>query len=155
MCSITAKAMFNGHELNDVPVLNPGDWFGKTWLVEIGGSYTPLYLIVEADGLDGAIDVLADDEKYGHNIVVSDDDLCDYDPENCHYGPSGQVLDLDWLLIHGREGSDCPFPCTYHGHGLPHEGIAPSDFYCLDDDDLGTPPIGIEEERAHVQHPNR
>ena len=134
MCQIKATATFHGHELTDIPVLNPGDWFGKCWLLEIGGSYSPLFLIVEADGLDDAIDELAEDEKYGHNIVVSDEDLADYDPDDCHYGPSGQVLDLDWLLIHGREGSDCPFPCTYHGVGLPAEGMNPTDYWCRDDD---------------------
>jgi len=72
MCEITAKAKLNGHDLNDVPVLNPGDWFGKSWLIEIGGSYTPLYLIVEAESVSTAIDELADNEKYGHHIVVAD-----------------------------------------------------------------------------------
>lgn len=47
--AITARGNRNGHELTDIPVLNPGDWFGKTWLIEIGGSYSPLFLIVEAD----------------------------------------------------------------------------------------------------------
>ena len=150
MCEVKAKATFNGQELSDIPVLNPGDWFGKCWLLEIGGSYTPLFLIVEADGLDDAIGVLADDEKYGHNIIVSDEDLGDYDLDDCHYGPSGQVLDLDWLSIHGQEGSDCPFPCTYHGHGLPEEGIAPADYWCRDDDDTGTPAIETEEDKTHV-----
>ncbi len=41
--------------------------------------------------------------KYGHNIVVSGDDLADYDPETCHYSGSGQVLDLDHLMIYGDE----------------------------------------------------
>jgi hypothetical protein len=39
MCAITAKGTLNGQELSDIPVLNPGDGFGKTWLLEIGGSY--------------------------------------------------------------------------------------------------------------------
>ena len=38
MCSITARGKFNGQELVDIPVLNPGDWFGKAWLLEVGGS---------------------------------------------------------------------------------------------------------------------
>ena len=49
MAAITATAKLRDHELKDIPVLNPGDWFGKTWLLEIGGSYWPLFLIVEAD----------------------------------------------------------------------------------------------------------
>jgi hypothetical protein len=123
VCQIKAKATFNGQELNDISVLNPGGWFGKCWLLEIGGSYTPLFLVVEADTVSDAIDELADDEKYGHLITVAEEDLGDYDPENCHYGPSGQVLDLDWLSIHGQEGADCPFPCRYFGGDLPEEGV--------------------------------
>ena len=92
--------------------------------------YTPLFLIVEADSAQDAIDELADSEDHSHHIVVADEDLDDYDPETCNYGPSGQVVDLDHLMIHGAEGSDCPFPCRYHADGLPEEGIKPTDFCC-------------------------
>lgn len=135
MPNITANATFHGHHLVDMPVLNPGGWFGKTWLIEIGGSYSPLFLIVEADSVCSAIDELADNEKYGHLIVVADEDLADYDPEDCHYGPSGQVLDLDHLMIHGEEGAKRPFPCRYFGGGLLSEGIEPSDLNDFDLDD--------------------
>jgi hypothetical protein len=134
MCEIKAKAKFHDRQLSDIPVINPGDWFGKCWLIEIGGSYTPLFLIVEADSLTDAIDELADNEKYGHLITVDDSDLGDYDPNDCHYGPSGQVLDLDWLMIHGQEGTDCPFPCRYFADDLPEDGMLPTD-YCERDDD--------------------
>ena len=128
MNEIKARGSFGGQELKDIPVLNPGDWFGKAWLLMIGGSYWPLFLIVEADSATDAIDELADSEKYGHHIVVLDKDLTDYPEEDRHYGPSGQVLDLDHLMIHGQEGADCPFPCSYHGDGLPSEGLKPTDF---------------------------
>lgn len=131
---ITASCTFNGHELTDVSVINAGDWFGKTWLLEIGGCYSPIFLIVEADSASDAIDELADSEKWGHHIVVDESDLGDYDPETCHYGPSGQVLDLDHVAIHGCEGCDVPFPCRYHGEGLPDEGVLPANF-CWDDFD--------------------
>jgi hypothetical protein len=134
MCEVKAKAKFHDHELTDVPVLNPGDWFGKTWLIEIGGSYSPLFLIVEADSLCSAIDELADNEKYGHLITVDDEDLGDYDPDDCHYGLSGQVLDLDHLMIHGQEDSKTPFPCRYYADDLPTDGMSPTDYYNRDDD---------------------
>lgn len=126
--AITARADFHGHELTDVPVLNAGGWFGKTWLIELGGSYTPLFLIVESDSLTDAIDELAENEKYGHNIIVADEDLGDYPEEDRHYSGTGQVLDLDHLMIHGQEGAKCPFPCRYHGDGLPEEGVVPTEF---------------------------
>ena len=67
-------------------------------------------------------------EKYGHNISVPDDDLADYDAETCNYGPSGQVIDLDHLMIHGTEGAETPFPCRYFGAGLPASGVKPAKF---------------------------
>ncbi|MEZ6142588.1 MAG: hypothetical protein R3B84_18665 [Zavarzinella sp.] len=131
MTKITASCNLNGHELTGVLVLNAGDWFGKTWLLEIGGCYSPLFLIVEAGSASDAIDELAESEEFGHHIVVADEDLGDYDSETCHYGPSGQVIDLDHLMIHGCEGCDVPFLCRYHGDGLPDGGVLPTDF-CWD-----------------------
>jgi hypothetical protein len=134
MCPITAAGKLNGQELTDIPVLNPGDWFGKTWLLEIGGSYSPLFVAVEADSVSDAIDELADDKSFGHHIIVGEADLGDYPEAERHYGPSGQVLDLDWLKIYGQEGTECPWPCRYVGDGLPAEGILPTDFWRRDDD---------------------
>lgn len=133
MCQVTAKATFHGQQLADIPVLNPGDWFGKCWLLEIGGSYTPLFLVVEADSITDAIDELADHERYGHQITVSDEDLGDYPEDERHYGPHGQVLDLDHLMVYGQEGTACPFPCRYFGDGLPDTGMLPTDYYSRDD----------------------
>jgi hypothetical protein len=75
-----------------------------------------------------AIDELADDEKYGFRIIVAPGDLDDYPEESRHYVPSGQVLDLDHLMIHGQERVKVPFPCRYHGEGLPPEGVCPTKF---------------------------
>ena len=130
MCNVRARGRWNGQELDDISVINPGDWFGKCWLLEIGGSYWPLFLVVEADSVQDAIDELADSDQYGHHIVVSEEDLVDYDPDTCNYGPSGQVIDLDHLLIHGQEGTECPFPCRYFADSLSAEGIKPTDVCC-------------------------
>jgi hypothetical protein len=124
---IKAKAKLGDHELNDVPVLNPGDWFGKTWLLEIGGSYSSLYLVVEADSASDAIDELADNARYGHLLIVEEEYLDDYPEEDRHHSGSGHVLDLDHLAIHGAEGSAIPFPCRYYGDNLPDEGILPAE----------------------------
>ena len=43
MSQITAKATLHNHELTAISVLNPGHCFGKTWLIEIGGRYSPLF----------------------------------------------------------------------------------------------------------------
>ena len=138
---VTASATLHGHELKDIPVINPGGWFGKAWLIEIGGSYTPLFLIVEADSVGDAIDELADDKKYGHQIIVAESDLEDHPEDSRHYGPSGQVLDLDHLMIHGKERTDLPFVCRYHGEGLPAEGICPTRFGEESDDEDAEPEV--------------
>jgi hypothetical protein len=41
---------------------------------------------------------------------------------------------LDHLMVHGQEGSDCSFPCLYHGDGLPSEGMKPRDYWQRDTD---------------------
>ena len=133
MCQVKAKATFHNHELTDIPVLNPAGWFGKCFLLEIGGSYTSLFLVVEADSVQSAIEELAENDKYAHLICVDDHDLGDYPEDERHYGPSGQVLDLDHFMIYGQEGSDTPFPCRYFGDDLPEEGMAPTD-YCNRDE---------------------
>jgi hypothetical protein len=135
---ITATGTFHETTLTGIPVINPGDWFGKTWLIELGGSYSPLFLIVEADSVCDAIDELAENEKFGHQIVVADSDLGDYPEDDRHYSGTGQVLDLDHLMIYGEEGSDQPFPCRYFGKGLPSEGIAPADIWEHDPADCET-----------------
>ena len=134
MSNITARGLFNGQELRDVPVINPGGWFGKTWLLEVSGSYWPLYLVVECDSAQDSIDELADDETYGHHIVVPEEDHGDYPEGERTYGPSGQVIDTQHLMIHGREGAKTPWPCMYHGDGLPAEGMTPTDYLYWDEE---------------------
>lgn len=131
MPKITATCKFHGQSLTDVPVINAGNWFGKTWLLSIGGGFTPLFLIVEADRVSDAIDELADCEEFGHHILVSDDELGDYDPETAEYSGSGKIIDTDWLSVHGCEGCPVPFPCRYQGAGLAAEGVLPTEF-CWD-----------------------
>jgi hypothetical protein len=125
MSKVTASCKSHDQHLTDIPVINPDGWFGKTWLLELGGSYTPLFLVVEADSVSDAIDELSDNERYGSQIHVPDEDLADYPENDRHYDRSGRVIDLDHVLIHGQERSDVPFKVKYHGDGLPAEGIDP------------------------------
>ena len=125
MSKVTASCKFHDQHLTDIPVINPDGWFGKTWLLELGGSYSSLYLVVEADSMSDAVDELSDNETYGHLIHVPNEDLGDYPEDDRHYDGNGRVIDLDHLLIHGQERSDVPFKVKYHGDGLPAEGIDP------------------------------
>jgi hypothetical protein len=130
---ITASCKFHDRDLTDIPVLNPGDWFGKAWLLELGGSYEPLFLVVEADTISDAIDELSDNATYGHQVHVPDEDLADYPEDDRHYDASGRVIELDHLMVHGREGTDLPYPVRYHRDGLPAEGIDPCELPDWDD----------------------
>jgi len=109
---IVACGVLHGHALDAMPVINPDGWFGKTWLVEIGGSYWPLFVIVEADTMSDAIEEFSE-SSYGHNIHVDDADLDDYPEDDRHYDGGGRVIDLDHVMIHGREGADVPFTVVY------------------------------------------
>jgi hypothetical protein len=126
--TITASCEFNGHKLTDIPVLNPGGWFGKAWLIELGGSYSPLFLIAEADTISDAIDELSDNPTFGPQIHVPESDLSDYPEDDRHFDGSGRVIDLEHVNVHGQEGTELPFPVRYHGDGLPEDGIDPRHF---------------------------
>jgi hypothetical protein len=125
---ITASCRFGDHDLRDIPVINPGGWFGKAWLVEIGGSYTPLFLVVEADTISDALDELSDDPTYGPQIHVPQEDLSDYPEEERHYDSRGRVIDLDWVMVHGQVERDLPCPVKYHVEGEEAIGIDPRHF---------------------------
>ena len=96
-------------------------------------GHSPIFLVAEGDTVQCVINELADNEKFGHHIIVDEADLGDYPEDERHYGPSGQVIDLDHLMIHGQEGSECPFLCLYHGAGLPEKGMSPTEFWQRED----------------------
>ncbi len=127
---IKANCEFHEKEITSIPVVNPGGWFGKTWLVQVQFSNWPIQLIVEADNISDALDELSDSEQYGNLINVEDKDLDDYPEDNRHYSGSGKVMDLDHIMVYGQEGSDTPFKCKYIAEGFPEDGIEPKD---LDD----------------------
>lgn len=134
---IVSRFQFPGRdEVTEAVVLNPGDWFGKTWLIELGGSYWSTFLIAEGEYSSDAIDVLCDDQTYGHQIWVSDEDAKDYQEDQREYaGNAGRQVDTEHVMIHGRDGAPrypsggekAPFTCkyfgVYEGRELPEEGV--------------------------------
>lgn len=132
MVEIIVNGIFYGYELKDMLVINLGEWFGKIWFIEIGGGYLLFFFIVEVDSLFVVIDELVDSEKYGYYIVVEEVNFGDYWEEDWYYGVSGQVFDLDYLMIYGYEGSEILFLCMYYGDGLLIEGVKLIEF-CWDE----------------------
>lgn len=131
---VRASLEWHGQQLTDVPVINPGDWFGRCWLLEIGGSsYSSFYLIAEADSATDAIDELAE-SKWGFHIAIPEEDIADYGYNVPHYSGQGIACDLEYLEVYGQDGYSWfihePIPGIryfgrYAGHELPTKGIRP------------------------------
>lgn len=62
----------------EAEVINPGGWFGKTWLVEIGCGYSSVFYVVEADSVTDAIDEFIDSEPGKRHVVIPPEDYGDY-----------------------------------------------------------------------------
>ena len=89
-----------GGEEQTCEALNPGDWFGEVWIVEIGEGYGSTYFAVEAQSCSDAIDEFAD-SKYGHLIKIVEPDIKDYDLETVsRAGNDGAPVCLDSLALH-------------------------------------------------------
>jgi len=72
--SVRFSCRLNGEVITG-DVINPGAWFGKCWLIQVGisNALNPFY-VIEADNEQDAIDELADSERYSRLIDVPDED---------------------------------------------------------------------------------
>ena len=66
---IWASCEFDGFDLDYLPVLNAAACEGKTWLVEILACM-PIWVVVEAESVSDAIEVLSDDPEFGDWVYV-------------------------------------------------------------------------------------
>jgi hypothetical protein len=131
--NVTASFRFRGEDITSVPVVNPGDWWGRTWLIEVGCGYSSLFFIVEADYPSDAVEEFSESE-WGHLIHIEEPDLADYPEDDLSYDADGNPYTLENVMYYGTESyrySDRPpFPVRYFGrysgHDLPAKGIKPS-----------------------------
>jgi hypothetical protein len=137
---ITAKGRLGNHDI-EAECINPGDWFGKVWLLEIGCGYSSGFFAVEADSVTDAIDEFSG-SKYGHLILIDEADFADYveDGEfNGYTNDGGQPCDLDNVMVHGEErpgrGEYTPWNCRYFADDLPAEGMTPIAYYRRNDEE--------------------
>lgn len=121
---ISASCEFDGFHLTHLPVLNPGGWCGKTWLIECLGG-VPLWVVVEAGSISDAIEVLSNDPEFGNNVHVLEHDLAAYPEDQREYDRKGRVIDPERVRVHGWDRSDFPYPVRYHDEGFPPKGIDP------------------------------
>jgi hypothetical protein len=119
-----ASCEFNGFDLGYLPVLNAAAFRGKTWLIEIGGCM-PVWVVVEAETVPNAIEVLSDDPEFGDAVHVREEDLAAYPEEERQYDRMGRAIDPARVKVHGRERADLPYPVRYHDEGFPAQGIDP------------------------------
>lgn len=105
-------------------VLNPGDWFGKAWLVFVADCYHPTLYVVEAGSCSDALEEFV--ESYiGANLEISDSEIGDYDLGDITSYRNGTPCDTESVMIHGAENRDLPFTCRYWFPGAPERGIDP------------------------------
>lgn len=72
--TVTAKGILGGRDI-EAQAINPGGWFGKVWLLEVGGSYSSVYYAVEAGSISDAIDEFLDwEEEHGTTHIRLDPD---------------------------------------------------------------------------------
>jgi hypothetical protein len=116
---LDASCTVHGYDLVHLPALNPGRCGGRTWVMELFGC-PPIWVVVEAETVQDALLVLADDPDFGEAVYVAhvlDDDSPDDD--------SGRCLTTHRVRVYGEPDSDPPYPVRYHGIGYPPRGIDP------------------------------
>ena len=69
MSEITAIGLFRGKEVK-AKAVNPGDYFGKVWLVQIDDRFDPVYYAIEADSPDDAIDEFVASKCADSSILI-------------------------------------------------------------------------------------
>lgn len=112
---LTASCTFDGFNLAYLPVLNPGRWCGKTWLIELLSGVAPVWVVVEAGSIRDALLVLSTDPDFGRDVHVDHEQGDDLGP----------TLNTENVRVHGREHCDFPYPVRYHDEGFPAQGIDP------------------------------
>ena len=114
---VVASFDLNGQKHEGVEVVNPREWFGKTWVIRIEHGHEYLYFVVEGDSSEDAIDVFVD-SHHGHYVKIEPPDLEDYNlDERSYYGNPSVPCDIEEVYLWQLE-------CRYH---LP-EGIDPQEF---------------------------
>lgn len=96
-------ATYNNKTVQVDRLVNRGEWFGQTWLIEVGVGFSSFYYVVEAHGETDAIDTLAD-SKYSKCIDCDPCDECkaeNYDDCTCTFaGNDSHPVDLENVYIH-------------------------------------------------------
>lgn len=125
----TVKARFTYNEKEvEATVINPGACGGRAWMVFVDNTAWPDYFVVEAESPTKAEDVFVDSE-FGKDTHYTDDDMRDYGygVDDVNWSGSGIPYESEGIMVNGAEDEQIPWLCKYFAHGLPDDGIAPTD----------------------------
>lgn len=126
---ITASFTLHGRKHENVEVLNPGDWFGKTWVLYVEDCFDPPMFVVEADNVSDAQDEFVDSGR-GHMVEIDPANYDDYgvntdDPTCTFAGNNDKPCDTESLMIHGDDRTG--YPVLYHVEGLA-DPVKPAEY---------------------------
>ena len=74
---VTAHGKLGDHDI-EAEVLNPGGWYGKAWLIEVGCGYSSIYYVAEADTVQDAIDEFVGSDAGKKHVGIDQSDYGDY-----------------------------------------------------------------------------
>jgi hypothetical protein len=80
MAKVTAYGKLGDHDI-EAEVIDPGNWFGKCWLIEVGCGYSSIYYVVEADNVTDALDEFVGSEPGKKHAIIDPSDYGDYGTE--------------------------------------------------------------------------
>jgi hypothetical protein len=116
---IWASCNCNGYDYDYLPVLNPGEFGGKTWLVELLGC-VPVLVVVEAASVHDALVVLSRDLEFEGIQLAHDGKSSE---EDCR-----RVFNKQNVRVYGQADGDLPYPVRYYDEGYPDRSINPRQF---------------------------
>lgn len=116
------------------PVVNPGDGFGRVWIV-VPETYAggPEFAVEASNPSDAEDDFI--DSEFGKNHRLDETELPDYmtdpgvwgdnprPPEySCRFTDDGHAFDSEGIYVYGRE-REGHRGVRYFGPGVPHRGV--------------------------------
>jgi hypothetical protein len=126
--SVVAIGIVDGRCLTATAV-NPGEWFGRTWLVSVSAGQNVLHYVIEANSLTNASDMLSE-SVHGHVIRIQSSEYLDFgvetDEPKCCFDGKGQPYDPTVIMSQGR------WDCWYFKSTEQTVGIEPAEYLLLE-----------------------
>lgn len=101
---VTARFLVGRREV-DVPLLNPGEWLGRVWMVMIDNDFVSFYVGVEAYDGDEVVNIIARHPTYRRHVVIPEGEVESYLIHPA--GPDGPA-EYDVVMVDD-------VPCSVHG----------------------------------------